>query len=203
MKPFSKRTFTASLLLQSMVATLVSFPVLLIAYIKPATSRALREKVMLGVTTVNDCRYCSWAHTGLALANGVDLDELAQLLDSGTFGTVDDREATAILFAKHYADTLGKPSKEAHAALARQFTACQRAEIMAYIHSIYYANLSGNSLDAWLARFSGRKVVDGHPLPEAIAALIAAPVGLMGMLLSRKIRPEAMQSFDEETAGKA
>jgi AhpD family alkylhydroperoxidase len=186
-----------------MVATLASLPVLLIAYIKPATSRALREKVMLGVTTVNDCRYCSWAHTGLALANGVDLDELTQLLDSGTFGTVDDRQATAILFAKHYADTLGKPSKEAHAALARHFTACQRAEIMAYIHSIYYANLSGNSLDAWLARLSGRKVVDGHPLPEAIAALIAAPVGLMGMLLSRKIRPEAMQSFDEDTARKA
>jgi AhpD family alkylhydroperoxidase len=200
MKPFTKRTFTLPLLLQSLGAALVTLPVLLLAYFMPATSRALREKVMLGVTSVNDCRYCSWAHTGLALANGIDLDELTHLLDHGSFGNVTGREATAILFAKHYADTVRHPSEEALAAFSKEFTAYERAEIMAYIHFIYYSNLSGNSADAWLARLSGRKVANGHPLPEAVAALIAAPILFIGSLIARKVRPEAMKALDADEA---
>jgi AhpD family alkylhydroperoxidase len=129
---------------------------------------------MLAVSSVNDCRYCNWVHTGLALANGVDLDELQQVLDHGTFGKVGSRDGTAILFAQHFAATARQPTADARAALAREFTACQRAEIMAYIHGIYFLNLSGNSYDAWLARFAGRKV-EGHPAAEAIVAVFLAP----------------------------
>ena len=68
---------------------------------------------MLGVNSVNGCRYCSWAHTGLALAHGVNLDELACLLDSGTFGKMDERDATAILFAQNFADTVRNPTQDA------------------------------------------------------------------------------------------
>lgn len=175
MKNFAKRTFSLPLLARSLTAATVHSPVLLVALIRPATSRALREKVMLAVSSVNDCRYCNRVHTGLALANGVDLDELHHVLDHGTFGQVGSRDATAILFAQHFAATARQPTAEARAALAREFTARQRAEIMAYIHGIYFLNLSGNSYDAWLARFAGRKVEAGHPLAEAIVAVLLAP----------------------------
>ena len=92
MKHFSKRTFDLPLLVRSLGSAVVHLPVLAAALLIPSTSRALREKVMLAVTSVNDCRYCSYVHTRLALANAVDLDELQQLLDSGTFGTVDERD---------------------------------------------------------------------------------------------------------------
>ena len=39
---------------------------------------------MLAVTSVNDCRYCNWGHTVLALRNGVDLAALRQTLHSGS-----------------------------------------------------------------------------------------------------------------------
>jgi AhpD family alkylhydroperoxidase len=194
-EPFTNRTFTLPLLARSLGAVLLHLPVLAMALVRPAISRALREKVMLGVTSVNRCRYCSWAHTGLALAHGVDLDELAYLLDTGTFDKVDDRDATAILFAQNFADTVRKPTQEARATLAKRFTAYECRELMAYIHFIYFGNLCGNSADAWLARFSGRKVVDGHPVPEALAALLAAPVLYIGWLRSRKSRPEAMEKL--------
>lgn len=195
MKTFAKRTFTLPLLARSLGAATLYLPVLATALARPATSPALREKVMLGVTSVNDCRYCTWVHTGLALSNGVDLDELQHLLDAGTFGKVDGREATAILFAKHFADTVREPSADARAALANEFSARERAEIMAYIHAIYFANLAGNSGDAWLARFSGREVIDGHPVAEALAALLAAPVLGLIALKSRTSRPEAMETL--------
>jgi len=175
MKTFAKRTFSLPLLARSLAAATVHLPVLMVALIRPATSRALREKVMLAVSSVNDCRYCNWVHTGLALAKGVDLDELQQVLDHGTFGKLGSRDATAILFAQHFAATARQPTADARAALAREFTAYQRAEIMSYVHGIYFLNLTGNSYDAWLARFAGQKVESGHPAAEAMAAILLAP----------------------------
>jgi AhpD family alkylhydroperoxidase len=194
-KNFAKRTFTMPLLVRSFGALVLYMPIRWITLVKPATSRALREKVMLGVTSVNDCRWCSWLHSGIALKHGVDLDELQSLLGSGTFDAVDEREATAILFAQHFAETRRQPTPEARRALARQFTSWQRLEIMAWIHFIYFSNLAGNSADAWLARFRGQKVVDGHPLTEALAGLVAAPVLLLGWVGSRSWRPAALRDL--------
>ncbi len=190
MKDFRKRTFDLPLLARSLVSATAHLPVLAVALLVLSTSRALREKVMLAVTSVNDCRYCSYVHTSLALANGVDLGELRRLLDSGTFGDVDVRDAVATLFALHFAATIRHPSPSACAALAGQFNAYQRLEIMAYIHAIYLANLFGNSFDAWLERLSGRPVADGHPFAEAIPAILMAPVAgcfaLRGRISARR-----------------
>jgi AhpD family alkylhydroperoxidase len=191
-KTFAKRTYTMPLLLRCFGAMVLYTPFGLAGLVRPATSRSLREKVIIGVTSVNDCRWCSWLHTGIALKQGVNLDELQSLLSSDTFGTVTDREATAILFAQHFADTRRHPTPAARLALAKQFTLYQRLEIMAWIHFIYFANLSGNSADAWLARFRGWKIANGHPLPEGLAGLVAAPVLLLGWLCSRKWRPAAL-----------
>lgn len=196
LRPFGKRTFTLPLLAQSTAAALHHGPALLRGLVQPATSPALREKVMLAVTAVNDCRYCSWAHTGLALENGVDLDALREILDHGSFGSVSTPEGVAILYAKHFADTVRRPSAEAERALAAAWPdPTQRAEILAYIHAIYFANLSGNSLDAWLARLRGQAVEQGHPVAEALAALASAPVLAAIRWRSRYSRPEQMAAL--------
>ena len=67
---------------------------------------------------------------------------------------MDERDATAILFAQNFADTVRQPTREARAALAEQFTVHERCELMAHIHAIYFGSLCGNSADAWLARLS-------------------------------------------------
>ena len=58
-----KRTLTPDNFLKTVVNVVASGRVLARAFIKPRTSAALREKVVLGVTSVNDCRYCAWGHT--------------------------------------------------------------------------------------------------------------------------------------------
>jgi AhpD family alkylhydroperoxidase len=194
-RTFAKRTFTMPLLLRSFGAFVLSAPVRWIGLVKPAIPRALREEVFLGVTSVNDCRWCSWLHSGIALSHGVNLGNLQSLLGSGTVGTVDDGEATAIHFAQHFADTLRHPTPAARLALAKQFTPRQCREIMAWIHFIYFTNLAGNSADAWLARFRGWELVEGHPFAEALAGLVAAPVLLMGWLCSRRWRPAALSEL--------
>ena len=77
---YSKRTFSLVGFVRSLAMNAIYMPRFLIALIKPSTSAALREQVMLGCTSVNDCRYCTWLHTNLALKNAVDVDELNEFM---------------------------------------------------------------------------------------------------------------------------
>jgi AhpD family alkylhydroperoxidase len=81
---FPRRTFSLSLYARSLVALMTASPVLVRALNRPRISPALRQQIMLAVTSVNDCRYCNWGHTALALRNGVDLTARRQTLDSGS-----------------------------------------------------------------------------------------------------------------------
>jgi AhpD family alkylhydroperoxidase len=73
-------------------------PVLARALNRPRISPALREQIMLAVTSVNDCRYCNQGHTALALRNGVDLTVLRQTLDSGSLSADSTPDEVAILY---------------------------------------------------------------------------------------------------------
>ena len=99
---FRKRVFTLSSFFRHLGRTGLCLPSLFSALRHPATSAAMREQVMLAVTSVNDCRYCAWAHTHLALKEGVNLSELQSQLDHSS-ALNDEKSATAILFAQHFA----------------------------------------------------------------------------------------------------
>lgn len=188
MKAFRKRTFTLPLLLESLGAALASSPTLLATLVRPDLPAALREQVMLGVTQVNDCRYCDWVHSGLALANGVNRAELDTLLETGA-GMGDTRSAVAVLFAQHFADSLRRPDTAAQQRLRQNFNARERRQIMAWIHAIYFANLTGNSVDATLARLRGAEV-EGNAAVQLLAALLGAPViGAIWLNSRRKGQP--------------
>ena len=174
MNTFRKRTFTLPLLAESLAATIRHLPTLTNALLKPKLTPALREEIMLAVTHVNDCRYCNWVHTGLALEKGVDLEQLSALLNNNV-DAVSESEAVAILFGKHFADSERRPSAAARQQLAQHYSKAEQLEIMAYIHAIYFANLTGNSADALLARLRGQSA-DGSLPAQTIAAVLGAPV---------------------------
>ena len=78
----TKRTLTPGNFFRTVGNVLASGPVLVEALFRPKISAALREKLMLGVTSVNDCRYCKWGHTHWAMAKGVPLEEVNRILGS-------------------------------------------------------------------------------------------------------------------------
>ena len=141
---------------------------------------------MLSTTSVNDCRYCSWVHTNLALQNGVDLDELNQMLSGVTGDLNNDKDAVAVIFAQHFAEQQGKPEANLKGQLNAAFSGKQKREIMAYIHAIYFSNLSGNTFDALLARFKGDKVEYSQFWLEVVSSLISWPIFTAIMLSARK-----------------
>lgn len=77
---------------------------------KKLVVREFVERLQLAVTEVNVCAACSYAHTYMALKQGMSNEEISSFLSGdGTF--INQEEARAIVFAQHYADTRGFPKK--------------------------------------------------------------------------------------------
>jgi AhpD family alkylhydroperoxidase len=149
---YRKRRFTARSFLRHLIEVTRTLPRLARAYVKPTLSPALREKVMLATTAVNECRYCDWVHSRAAAAHGVDLDEFRALLADTEIAPRDDREALAVLYAQHYAQERGHADPELTRRLREAFGAQGSDELLAYIRGMCFANLAGNTLDAVLHR---------------------------------------------------
>ena len=105
-------------------------------------SKAFTEKIMLAVTQVNGCRYCSWFHTRVALKEGISKTEIHNLL-GGEFEGVDEDELLALLYAQHYADTGGKPEEESRENLYEAYGKERARGIEASIKAITVGNIYG------------------------------------------------------------
>jgi AhpD family alkylhydroperoxidase len=192
---FHKRVFTLPQLLRITLQAGIRLPLLGKALIAPATSRKLREQVMLACTSVNDCRYCAWAHTHLALKNGVDIDQLNALLAAPDQPLASEREGIAMLYAQHFAEQLGKPSTEARQRLNSVFSRAEVREIHAYLYAIYFANLSGNTFDALLLRLQGKGAENSNLLTEVISSALSAPVLISIWWAARNDRKVALENL--------
>jgi AhpD family alkylhydroperoxidase len=110
----SKRTLTTDNIVRTVADVVASGPVLFEAALHPRISAALKEKLFLAVSSINDCRYCKWGHTHWALAKGVPLEEVNQILGDQieSLEAKNPAEAAAILFAQHYAEQLDQFAPE-------------------------------------------------------------------------------------------
>jgi AhpD family alkylhydroperoxidase len=109
-------------------------------------SFAFRERLMLAVTSVNGCRYCSYFHTKQALKSGMDTQEIARLL-KGEFADCPEEEATAIIYAQHWAESDGHPDAAALQRIKQTYGTEKTAIINLILHMIRLGNMSGNTWD--------------------------------------------------------
>ncbi|MDG6221144.1 MAG: carboxymuconolactone decarboxylase family protein [Candidatus Thermoplasmatota archaeon] len=115
-----------------------------------AIPKKTREKLMLAVTGVNGCKYCSFGHTMTALKQGISPQEAKELLD-GKLTTVGGRWDRAILYSQHWAETGGKTDPEAEEAFSRFYEPSEADELRLLIRAINFGNMVGNTWDyvAW------------------------------------------------------
>ncbi len=194
----AKRTLTPDNFLKTVANVMSSGPVLLEALVKPNISAALREKLFLAVTSVNDCRYCKWGHTHWAMAQGVPLEEVNQILSHQIelLEAKNPAEAAAILFAQHYAEELDQFDPEAIENLRRYYSDAEVAEMLAYVRFITLANLTGNTVDALLDRTPCHGGTSS--LFEGVVAAAAVPVALVMTQLA-KVDIDKMRSCWDES----
>lgn len=126
---------------------------------KKLISTAFRERLMLAVTAVNDCRYCSSYHTKQALKSGITAKEIRDLL-AGDVANCPRDEAVAVAYAQHWAESDANPDPEAVERLHQTYGHERTEAIHSILRMIRMANLLGNSWDYLMYRISfGRKGV--------------------------------------------
>ncbi len=114
---------------------------------------AFRERLMLVVTGVNECRYCSYGHARAALAEGVSPAEIDALAD-GMFEGSPSEEVPALLYAQHWAETDGEPEAAVRETVEGRYGKDVLEQIEIVLHMIRMGNLLGNTLDSVLHRVS-------------------------------------------------
>jgi AhpD family alkylhydroperoxidase len=115
--------------------------------------RAVRERLMLAVTQVNGCRYCSYAHARMALTEGISVEEI-KAMGQGVFAESPPEEITALLYAQHWAEADGQPDPVARGRVLAQYGNPVVEKIELALQMIRMANLLGNTWDFVLYRIS-------------------------------------------------
>lgn len=116
-------------------------------------SKAFQERIMLAVTQVNDCRYCNYVHTKIALKAGVSREEIQDLLN-GEMDNVPQEEAVALLFAEHYAESAGHYDPAAFQCVVDTYGGETSGQILAVIRTIMVGNVYGIMVEALKNRLS-------------------------------------------------
>jgi AhpD family alkylhydroperoxidase len=116
-------------------------------------SPAFRERLMLAVTAVYGCRYCSYFHAKQGLKSGVNDKEAAALL-AGSLEMCPSEEAIALLYAQHWAESNANPDAEAVERLERSYGAEMAKTIDLMLRMVRVGNLAGNLWDYFLYKLS-------------------------------------------------
>jgi hypothetical protein len=113
---------------------------------------------MLAVISVYHCRYCTWFHTLEALRSRIGRDDVSVLLE-GDLSKCPEEERVALFYAQHWADSNACPDSQATLTLEREYGTEKSKEIQLLLRMIRIGNLSGNTWDKLLNRFSPRRLL--------------------------------------------
>jgi AhpD family alkylhydroperoxidase len=187
---FDKRFFTLATFAAGARDLFAHLDDLHAAFTQRRLARPFAEKIMLAVTQVNGCRYCSYAHTRMALQAGVSEPELRDLL-RGEFSHIPEHELIAVLFAQHYAEQGDRYEAAAWQRLQETYGREAACDILTHIRVITFANLYGNTFDALLERLKLRPAPGSRFFDEVVvlsAGATVVPLGLLGGMIARRAR---------------
>lgn len=143
------------------------------------------ERLQLAVTEVNGCAACSYQHTQMALEQGMSNEEISSFL-SGKDSFIKPEEAKAVLFAQHFADTTGFPSKSFYDSIIEEYGADTARVILSAVQVMIAGNMYGIPFSAFVSRLKGHPYKDStlfYELGMLIAGILCVPFAIVYALL--------------------
>jgi AhpD family alkylhydroperoxidase len=143
------------------------------------------ERLQLAVTEVNGCAACSYAHTRMALREGMSNEEISSFLGGGD-QFIQPEEAKAILFAQHFADSRGYPKKDAYEAILKEYGATKARIILSAVQMMIAGNMYGIPFSAYLARRKGKPFKEsklGYELGMMVGGILVLPIAFIHALV--------------------
>lgn len=155
------------------------------------------ERIMLAVTEVNECPFCSYAHTKMALETGMSNEEIQDML-AGVSDGVPEQEMSGVVFSQHYAETRGHPSKKSWERIVEIYGLREAKGILGAIRIIMFGNAAGVAWGSFLDRFKKEKETDErsgllHEIGMILGTFIFLPIALIHALLAKLLRRPVIQ----------
>ena len=201
---FMKRLYDVETFQRFIADAVASFADMRKSRKNPDISAAFSKRILLAVTHVNGCRYCTFVHTKNALEEGMSEDEVQRLL-GGEFDAAPSNESVALLFAEHYADSAGRPSLEATQKLIETYGADTAAQILGILRGIMVGNLHGNMIDALRNRIMRKPVPEstlGRELGIVLGVVVFVPYLAIKQLITSRTSP-TIQDLAGQGVGRA
>lgn len=126
------------------------------AYLARRLDPALREEIILHVSSVNSCTVCSVIHGARAHQVGLSDADIAHARDLGLDGW-DPRTQAALRYAALRTTDHEREHPEAVAAFERAFSPEERAEIRAVVDFFTFANRFNNTWERLLPGAAARR----------------------------------------------
>lgn len=144
------------------------------------------ERIMLAVTEVNGCAICSYAHTKMALEAGMSNEEIQHML-AGVMDDVPADQVAAIMFAEHYADQRGEPSRDAWERIREIYGTAAAEGILGAIRAIMIGNAYGIPAGSFINRFGGKPDLRSNLFYEIsmmTTLIVFAPIVLIHAMIA-------------------
>lgn len=158
------------------------------------------ERIMLGVTQVNGCPLCSYAHTKMALEMGMEEEQIEELL-GGELDNIPQEQLKAVLFGQHYAETKGRPSKAAWDEIVHVYGEDTAKGILGTIRIMMVGNIWGVVIGLLKDRIQHRKIDKrsslGYELLLTFAMIPFIPIAAVHALLLALFRTPLL-TFGED-----
>jgi AhpD family alkylhydroperoxidase len=158
------------------------------------------ERLQLAVTEVNGCAACSYQHTKMALRQNMSNEEISSFLSGGD-AFIKPEEAKAIIFAQHFADSMGFPKKYAYDSIVKEYGEKKAQIILSAVQVMIAGNMYGIPLSAFQSRLKGKPYKDSsvfYELGMEIAGFLCFPFALIHGFL-RLLIGLSNERFDKST----
>jgi AhpD family alkylhydroperoxidase len=170
MKTFRKRVLNVYTFFNECFSLFKNFGALKIAFRRKLIDSSFRERIMLAVTQVNQCRFCSFGHTHAALSTGISSNEIKEILDAN-FNNVPENQQLALCFAQNFAESKGIVEVEYLNRLNSYYGIEKSQDILTFARFMTFCNLCGNTLDAFLIRFKGKRIENSFIFNEIMVVI--------------------------------
>jgi AhpD family alkylhydroperoxidase len=171
---FKKRSYTLKGFSKDIIFLVHNFNRIFEALKAKRINKQFRERILLAVTAVNKCKYCSFGHSLMALKSGCTREEISRIMNSD-FTNSKPNEIIALTYAQHFAETKRSPDPDATKKLFSYYGFKKARDILLFIHMMEMGNLLGNTIDAFKSRLKGIPPTDGSVFLEFILFVLSYP----------------------------
>lgn len=188
--PAEMPLFTSRGFLKSVLSVAAQTPALANVYLARSIAPDLRESIWVAVSTMNQCRHCSFVHRRWAVHNKVSEAEIAALA-SLDLGRVENRRALAADYLLTWIQAdFGSVPLEIRERFDAAFPSPQADKLRAVARVANLSNLTGNTFDALLLRLRGKAVAGSKLGDELLVSSAFVPIACVVVMAIAAVERE-------------